>query len=74
MIKLIQKMRADLTTLVSSKAEEMKGQDETASTDLVGLLIEANKTKKNGTGHQSAIQVMDSTVDDLMTVGHNSHI
>ena len=50
MCKLVQEMRADLTTIVLQKVEERNGcGEETTSDDLLGLLIQANATTDGAT-------------------------
>ena len=68
MCNLVQEMRADLTTIVSQKVEEVNGSgEEPTSDDLLGLLIQANATIDGTTPNTQDVLVED-VVDDLMTV------
>ena len=67
---MIQKMRKDLTVIVTQKMDEFKGLGEQKSDDLIGLLIEANMTN-NGVSLLGTGKVIESAVDDLMTVRYS---
>eukprot|EP00116_Pleurobrachia_bachei_P017475 sb/3477737/ len=61
-------MRKDLTALVTQKTEEFKGMGEQKSDDLIGLLIEANMSDDGKEMNNNTVLVVESVVDDLMTI------
>ena len=73
MTKLIQKMRLDLMAIANQKMEEFKGMGEDKSNDLIGNLIEANMST-DGTDQLDNVRVVESVVDDLMTVRSTKYI